>query len=267
MSAVVAVAPPAVLYALGLARARKRAWWPAACWALGLVALAVATSPALDRAADRELSLHMVQHELLGLVAAPLLVAGAPVRLALAATHGRTRRRLAAVLRLPAAGLLARPAAGVAAFVVVLAVVHVPAVYDLSLRSGAVHAVVHAALLWSAVLLWLPLVRVDPLPHRASPAATVAALIAAMAAMAAFGAALAAQQHVVYTAYLGRGADPLADQRVAAGLMSVGGMVAMVPALLALAWRALAAEERRAVARERAGAATPAPRLPAGGAR
>jgi putative membrane protein len=259
-AAAIAVAPAAVLYTLGLARVRRRAWSAAAAWMAGLVVLGVATSPWMEGAADRQLSMHMVQHGLLGMVAAPLLAAGAPVRLALGAARGATRRRLAALLRTPVARLLVTPAAGCIAYILVLGVVHLPTVYDLSLRSGAVHALVHAALLWSALLLWLPLIAADPLPHRASPVATVGALVAAMAAMAALGAALAAQQHVVYQAYAGRSSGALADQHLAGGLMSVGGMVVVLPAFLLLAWRALIAEERRAVARERRAA-------PAGGAR
>ena len=146
------------------------------------------------------------------------------------------------------------------AFVAVLAAVHVPAVYDLSLRSGPVHAAVHAALLWSAVLLWLPLIGADALPHRPAATATVGALLGAMAAMAALGAALAAQPHVVYVPYASRATGALADQRLAGGLMSVGGMLVVLPALVGLAWRALVHEERRARTREDRG-------LPAEGTR
>lgn len=259
MSALAATAPLALLYAYGLWRApARRRTWAAAAWFAGLAALAVATSPPLERAADRALSMHMVQHELLGLVAAPLLAAGAPVRLALAASGRATRLRLGRILHARPVAALAHPAVGAALFSGVLLAVHVPAVYDLTLRSGAFHAGVHAALLWSALLLWMGLLGADPLPRRASATATIAALVVAMGAMAALGATLAAQPHVVYAPYARGGA--LADQHVAGGLMSVGGMVVLVPLLLALAWRALVAEERRATVRERRG-------LPAEGAR
>jgi putative membrane protein len=261
VSALAATAPLALLYAYGLLRApARRRVWAAPAWFGGLAVLAVATSPVLERAADRELSMHMVQHELLGLVAAPLLAAGAPVRLALAASGRATRRRLARLLHARAVVALTHPAAGAGLFAGVLLAVHVPAVYDLTLRTGAVHAGVHAALLWSALLLWAGLLGADPLPRRASATATIASLAVAMGAMAALGATLAAEQHVVYTPYARPGADALADQRVAGGLMSVGGMAVVVPLLLALAWRALVAEERRATVREGRG-------LPAEGAR
>jgi cytochrome c oxidase assembly factor CtaG len=261
VSALVASVPLALLYAFGLWRApARRRTWATVCWFAGLAVLAAATSPALERAADRELSMHMVQHELLGLVAAPLLAAGAPVRLALAASFRATRLRIARLLHARVVVALTHPAIGAPLFVGVLLAVHLPAVYDLTLRSGAAHAAVHAALLWSAVLLWVGLLGADPLPRRVSATATIAALVVAMGAMAALGATLAAEQHVVYAPYARPGIDALADQHVAGGLMSVGGMVVVVPLLLALAWRALVAEERRATVREARG-------LPAEGAR
>lgn len=261
MSALAATVPLALLYAYGLWRApARRRSWAARAWFAGLAALAVVTSPALERAADRELSMHMVQHELLGLVAAPLLAAGAPVRLALAASGRAGRLRLARLLHARPMRALTHPAVGAALFAGVLLGVHVPAVYDVTLRSGAVHAGVHAALLWSALLLWVGLLGADPLPRRASATETIAALVLAMAAMAALGTALAAEGRVVYAPYARTGTGALADQHVAGGLMSVGGMAVVVPLLLALAWRALLAEERRASVRERRG-------LPAEGAR
>jgi putative membrane protein len=261
VSTVVAIVPLMLLYVYGLVRApARRRGWAAPAWFAGLAVLAVATSPALERAADRELSMHMLQHELLGLVAAPLLAAGAPVRLALAASGRATRLRFARLLHARPVIALTHPAVGAPLFAGVLLAVHVPAVYDLTLRSGAVHAGVHAALLWSALLLWMGLLGADPLPRRVSATATIVSLVVAMGAMAVLGATLAAQEHVLYTPYARPGVDALADQRIAGGLMSVGGMAVVVPLLLALAWRALVAEERRATVREARG-------LPAEGAR
>lgn len=253
MSALAAVLPAAGLYLWALLKAGRRPGRAAAAWFAGLVALGAATSPWMERAADQRLSMHMVQHMAIGMVAAPLLVAGAPVRAVLAASSRPTRRRLVALLRRPSVAVLAHPVTGVVAFAGVLAAVHVPAVYDLTLRNGAVHATVHAALLWSALLLWLPLIGADPLPHRPPAPAIVGALIAAMAAMGAVGAAIAGSDHVLYAPYAARASGALADQRVAGGIMWMGGLAVVLPALLALAWRALAEEERRATVREARG--------------
>ncbi len=252
----------ALLLAAGLAfaaAARRRARWPrrrTAAAVAGLAALGLAMAPVVDERAGALLSMHMVQHALLALVAAPLLVASAPVRLALGTLPRAPRRRLARLLHGRALRALARPLPGLAIFVVALAVVHLPPVYEAALRAPLVHAATHALLLWSAIALWVPLVGADPIPRQAGAVTRVGVLIAAMAAMGALGAALAALPRLAYPAYaaptIALGHDPLADQVLAGGIMWVGGMVVVLPALLALAWRALSAEERAQLARERA---------------
>lgn len=253
MSALVAVLPAGALYAWALWRGGRRPGRAGAAWVAGLLVLAAATSPWMERAADDRLSMHMVQHMLIGLVVAPLLVAGAPVRAALAGAGPAGRRRLVALLRHPAIAALAHPLTGVAVYAGVLAVVHVPAIYDLTLHSAVVHAAVHAALLWSAVLLWLPLIGADPLPHRPPAPVIIGALVAAMAAMGALGATIAGTDHVLYAPYAARTSGALGDQRLAGGIMWMGGLGVVLPALLALAWRALIEEERRATVRDARG--------------
>jgi cytochrome c oxidase assembly factor CtaG len=247
---------------LVLAAAYGGAAWRAGGWPLprvaafgaGLAVLAVALGPRLDAAADERLSAHMLQHLLVGLAAPPLLAAGAPVRLALRAGGRATRRAIADVLHAPVIRRLGHPWVGCAVFAGVLGAVHVPAVYDLALRAPAVHAVEHAALFWSAMCLWAPLVAADPVPRRAGAVGGVAVLMAAMTAMSAVSAVLAAAGRPLYAPYAdwaaAHGTDALADQRTAAGIMAVGGMAVVVPVVIALAWRALLAEERRARVRE-----------------
>jgi cytochrome c oxidase assembly factor CtaG len=246
--------------ALLVGGARRHRRWPPARTAAGLGGLAVlgvAFGPGLEARSAQLLSAHMLQHGLVGLVAAPLLVAAAPVRLALGALPRRSRRSLARLLHRPWLRVLAHPLTGLALFVAVLAIVHVPSVYEAALRTPLLHGVEHAALLWSAIALWAPLVGADPLPHRAGAVARVGVLIGAMTAMAALGAILAAVHGIVYPSYaaptIALGHDPLQDQALAGGIMWIGGMVVVLPALLALAWGALAREERRQRAREAVG--------------
>jgi putative membrane protein len=222
----------------------------------GLAALGAASAGGLDARAHELLSAHMVQHGLVQLVAAPLLVASAPVRLALGTLPRGARRRLAHALHHPSLRLLSHPLAGLAIFVGVLALVHLPAVYDAALRSPGLHAVEHAGLLWSAIALWAPIVGADPLPHRSGAVMRVGVLIAAMTAMSVLGAILAALPQAAYPAYAapaayGLGQDPLQDQALAGGVMWIGGMVVVLPTLLVLAWSALRAEERAQRVRDR----------------
>ncbi len=240
----------AVAYGFGVRRARSWSRARTLSWLLGLTGLGIALGPALDAGADERLVLHMVQHQLIGLVAAPALVAGAPLRLLLSAADRDTRRAVGRALSGRLARTLGRPVVGFVAFVAVLAVVHVPGVYDAALREPALHALEHGALFWSAVLLWTPLIAAGPGRRRVHAVGTVGVLAGAMAAMGVLGAVLAGSSHVIYDFYARSHFDALADQHLAGGIMSVGGMVAVLPALLWLAWRALAEEERRQCVRE-----------------
>ncbi len=220
----------------------------------GLAAVAVALESGVDARADELLSAHMVQHMLLGLVAAPLLVASAPVRLALGTLPRGPRRALARGLHSPVARGLIHPLSGLVLFVGTLAVIHVPAIYGAALDAPVLHGAEHAALLWSAIALWAPVIGVDPLPHRAGVVMRASVIIGAMVAMNALGAFLVATDRVLYRAYVASslelGRDPLADQVLAGGLMWVGGMAIVLPVLVIVAWQALIGEERRAQARE-----------------
>jgi len=212
----------------------------AACGVAGLAALGAAALPG-----DATLTAHMAEHQLMTVVAAPLLVAAAPVRAALRRLGPSGRRALVRVLRSAPVRRLGHPAAALAAFVAVLAVVHVPAVFDAAERVPLLHALEHGALFWSSVALWVPVLGAPPVPHSTGAVGRVATVIGAMAAMGVLGAVLAAAPSPLYAAY-----PELADQQRAGGLMWIGGMVVALPLLVAGAWSALAAEERRQRARE-----------------
>jgi putative membrane protein len=234
----------ALAYAAGVRRARR---WPArrtAAFAAGLAMLAIALA-ALDGAAGRELRAHMVQHLLIVVVAAPLLVLGAPVQLALRA----------GVPGVPAMGALVHPAVGWTALTATTLATHLTGVYDLALRSPPVHALEHTAYLWSALLFWLPLAGAAPLPNRPGPFGRMLWILAAMPPMSAVAAWLGDAQQPVYAHYahtLGSGA--LADQSAAAALMAVGGTAPLALAAVLLTMEALWREEARQRRRETLGA-------------
>ena len=94
--------------AIGSRRDRRERRWPrrrTACFVAGLAVLVVDLYSGIGTEADVRLSVHMVEHMLMWVVVAPLLAAGAPVRLAFFAlaaagaarwragcAHGRWRR-------------------------------------------------------------------------------------------------------------------------------------------------------------------------------
>ena len=98
---------------------------------------------------------HMIQHLLLTLVAAPLLIMGTPEWMA--------RRVLKKTRLLPAVRWLCRPVIGLIQFNVILVLSHWPFIVDYTLQHHAWHFVAHAVLLASAILMWM--VVVSPLPE------------------------------------------------------------------------------------------------------
>ena len=160
---------------VGRRRDRRSRRWPlrrSACFLGGLAVLLVALDSGIGAGADEHLSDHMVEHMLIWLVVAPLLVAGAPVRLALFALGTTGRRRLGRALRSDPVRWLTGPLVSTALFSAVILATSLPAVFDLTLENDYVHVAEHALYLLTATLVWAPLIGADPLPHRSpSPAA------------------------------------------------------------------------------------------------
>jgi cytochrome c oxidase assembly factor CtaG len=228
MTAAVPLALAALAY---LVAARRVPGWPlrrSAAWMAGLAVLAVCLA-GLDAAAGRRLSAHMLQHAGLTLLAPPLLLLGAPARLALRASSRSAQRALAAALsgRIPRA--LCHPLVAWALFCGTLLATHLTGVYGLALRSPLVHALEHAAYFWTGVLFWLPLVAAAPVPHRLGPVGALAYLMTAMPVMVAIALWLGSGT-LRYPAYAGPGA--LADQHAAAAMMLASGALAMLAAAL-----------------------------------
>jgi cytochrome c oxidase assembly factor CtaG len=242
------------LYAAGVLRVR-RPWprWRSAAWAAGLVALGAALAGPVDAGADRRLADHMVQHLLLTGPAPLLLAAAAPVRLALAASGPAGRRRVAGVLRSRAGRLAGRPAVALPAAVAVLVGFHLTGLFALALEHPLVHAAEHAALFWTALVAWVVLLGVDPLPHTPGVIGRLAWLTALMTAMAVVGAVLVSADHVLWAPYAAQ-PNALADQRAGGTVMWLGGVAILVPATLAICGHALWREEQRQRRREAAGA-------------
>ncbi len=158
-----------VLYAVGLARlwphVRERVPLAARATAFGggCVALAVLLLGPLDSAAPRSFALHMVQHEGLMLIAAPLLVLGRGMPLFLwAMPHGLrlsfgralqsgTLRRPWEVLTAPLTAWLLHAAA--------LWLWHAPPLFNAALRDPALHQWQHVTFLLSALLFWHAVLR------------------------------------------------------------------------------------------------------------
>jgi hypothetical protein len=146
-------------YLFGSLRSRAAVrHWRAGSFVLGCVVLALAVSPPVHVLAERLFSIHMVEHELLMAVAAPLLVLGRPLPVLLAALPRPARRRVARWGAAPALGRMWLAATGpVCAWIVhtlALWAWHAPALFAAALHSEAVHAAQHLSFLGAALVYW-----------------------------------------------------------------------------------------------------------------
>jgi putative membrane protein len=231
--------------------------WRAAGFGVGLMALLVALASPLDTAADERLSAHMVQHLILIVAAAPLLVMGRPGVVALAALPPRGRRRIhrLAAGRMVRSGLLVltTPVVAWLVHVSLLWAWHVPGAYQAALNHRPVHWLEHATMLGTAVLFWA--VALEPgARRRLARGGDVAFLLAAWLATGALGAVLTFATGPIYPGYAAAsaGADPLRDQQLAGLLMWIpGGLVYLGAACAAfVSWlRRVDADQRRSEAR------------------
>jgi len=237
----VAVLAVAWIYLLAAARGRRRDRrgrpWPARrtlCFLGGLAVLVVDLYSGIGTEADLRLSVHMVEHMTMWLVVAPMLAAGAPVRLAFYALAPAGRRRLGRWLRSRWVSAATGPVGSLSLFSAVLLIAHLPAVYGLALGNDSVHELEHGLFLATAVLIWAPVLGVDPLPHRPTARGQVACMVGCMVPMAVVAAWLSIAPSPVYGHYLDTlGPAALPDQRLAAMIMWVGGLPAFaVPALM-----------------------------------
>ncbi len=202
----------------------------------GLLAIAASLSPWADSLSDRSLTAHMLQHLVLTLVAAPLLVLGAPVDAVLRMLPPAGARRLVrALLR------LTNPLFAWTLFVGIQWATHVTPFYELAVERSWVHACEHALYVASALIFWWP---VFGRPARLRGPGRPLYVLLAMPAMGVLGLVLLTSDSRWYSSY------SIAQQHAAGGLMWVVSSLLMVGLLVLSVWEWLQREERRAVARE-----------------
>jgi cytochrome c oxidase assembly factor CtaG len=237
---VAALLGTAALYlrAVGRLEGRGRAFpaYRVRCFLAGLLAIYLALQSPIDTYANLLLSVHMVQHLLLAMVAPPLLLLGTPITVALRASSSTARSRLLLpLLHSRVARALSHPIVGWSLFALVLWGSHFTFLYEAALRSDVVHSAEHMAYLSTALLFWWPVVGVDPSPARISHPARLLYLFLAMPQTTFLGLAIYGSDRVLYPHYLRvtpqLGASALADQHLAGALMWTTGMFLMVPAL------------------------------------
>jgi cytochrome c oxidase assembly factor CtaG len=222
----------------------------------GLAAIAVALLSGFERYDTTLFSVHMGQHLLLMLVAAPLICLAAPVTQVLRAASPAARRRvLLPVLHSTVAGVLGHPVVAWLAFTIVAWASHFSPLFDLALENEAVHTAEHVAFLTAGLLFWWPVVAADPAPRRLTYPVRALYLLLQMPPSSFLGMAILFAAAPLYPHYASLGApygiDPLADQQLAGGIMWLAGDVVLIGAILAVVAAWMRHEERDAPAAER----------------
>jgi putative membrane protein len=231
--------------------ARAAGWGRAALWATGIAVLFAALVSPLDRLGEQFATFHMVQHLLLADLA--------PICLILGLTKWILRPATLRIHRIErAAGPFGHPAFGVVAYVGVMWLWHVPALYDAALGNAAVHSLEHLSFAAAGVLYWWHLISPIRSRLRLGGMGPVLYMASTKLLVGFLGVLLAFSPDLLYAyAWSGTkwGLTPIDDQHVAGLVMALEQSIVMGVALAYLFARMLSeseAEEQRA---ERYGAA------------
>ncbi|MEO6207579.1 MAG: cytochrome c oxidase assembly protein, partial [Candidatus Limnocylindrales bacterium] len=196
-------------------------------------------------------SVHMVQHVLLTMVAAPLIALSAPITLLLRVASPGTRRRwVLPVLHSRAVRVLAFPVVAWIGFAAVLWATHFSPLFDASLEDPLVHDLEHALFLGSALLFWWPAVALDPAPRRMPHPVRALYAFLQLPQNTFLAVVILGATNVLYPHYAstGRtwGPTPLQDQQLAAGIMWIAGDIVFIVAIIAILYGWMRAEARDA---------------------
>jgi putative membrane protein len=246
------LAASGALYALGSARLRVTGWDRLA-YAAGWTVLAVALLSPLHRLGEVLFAAHMTQHEVLMLIAAPLLVMGRPLAPYLRALPEAWRRPLGRLTAAQWVYFLGTPVVAWFIHAIVLWCWHVPYLYEQSVANDFIHSLQHFSFLFSAIIFWWTLIhgRYGRLGYGVG----VLYVFSTAVHTSVLGALLTFGTQIWYPIYAGRTSlwdlTPLQDQQLGGLIMWVPAGVVFVVVGLAM-FAAWLGESERRVQRSRA---------------
>jgi cytochrome c oxidase assembly factor CtaG/ferredoxin len=228
-----------LLYARGWRRQYKRApdrfgFPQLASFYAGLITVLFALISPLDTFAGWLLTVHMIQHLLLMMVAPPLILYGNPYLPLLAGMPRRFLKDgiapfLASVALRKVGRFVTHPVFCWTAFGFTSIAWHTPPMYQLALSSATWHAVEHLSFLTTALLFWSPIIQPYPLVPQMPRWTVIAYLFLADFQNTALSAFLMFYERVLYPAYATvpriTSLTPLEDQAAAGAIMWVAGSV------------------------------------------
>lgn len=224
----------------GRAELRRRFTWFAAGW----LTLATAAITPLHEAGEMSFALHMIEHELLMLLAAPLLVLARPLGILLWGCGMRTRRMLAALVRVHAVNttwrVLHSAVLATALQAAVMWLWHVPQLFQRALLHEGWHIAQHLSFLASALLFWSAMFREG---QRRAGVASLCLFVTSLIG-GALGALMTFAASPWYPSYAAMGLTPFGltaqeDQQLAGLLMWIPGGLVHAGVALALILKVL----------------------------
>lgn len=224
----------------------------------GLAALALSLLSPIDWLGGQLFFMHMIQHLLSIMVAAPLLWLGNPFPVVLWGMPRSLRRMVSHLLatRSPfrrAMTAITKPGFAWLIFVVVLLGWHEPSAYNLALRRPWVHDVEHIMFFGAAMLYWWHVTGAAPHLHPRMPVwMSMGFLLATIPPNMLTGVTIAFSETVVYTYYESVprvwGVTVMQDQQLGGAIMWIpGSMMFLVAALIVIAVGLSRAEDKEPI--------------------
>jgi len=242
-----------LIYTLGAARRggfRPLRWRHTAFYA-GWATLSLALTSPIHELGEQLFSAHMLQHEILILISAPLISASHPGATLLWAFAPRHRSEIGGwvhrIERSHPVQLLMAPLNAWILEAVALWLWHIPFLYEATLRSDWVHAAQHLSFLATAVLFWSALFGVGR--SAMSYGAATLYVFGTAVHCSALGALLTFSKVLWYPAYASTtaawGLTPLEDQQLGGAIMWVPSGVVFIAVAMVLMGRWLAESDKR----------------------
>jgi cytochrome c oxidase assembly factor CtaG len=226
------------VYVIGWLRMRKQGAKLARGWRLvaylsGMLLLITATMSPIDMLGGQLLFMHMIQHKIVVMGAAPLLWLGNPFPIGLwglpiSVRRGTTLFFARGSLLRQGLAVITQPGVAWLTFIIVYIGWHDANLYNLALRKDWVHDLQHITFFVAAMLFWQHVVGAAPRLHKRLPVwAVVAYLLLAVPPNAIAGAAIAGIPEVIYTYYESVpriwGFSAIEDQMTAGAIMWIQG--------------------------------------------
>ena len=181
--------------------------WRVGSATLAFVLLLLALAGPMDTFADELFFVHMIQHVLLVMAAAPLLLGASPMPIYMwslpetvrIGASGALERR--GFIRVTLA-FFTRPCVALPLFIGILYAWHLPTAYQLAIRNPYVHYGEHLSMFVVSAFFWWPIIGPAPVRSRLAYPQRLFYVLLAVTPTAALGAIITLTGHILYPDYL-----------------------------------------------------------------